>query len=124
MKITGRVLFILLLAFWIIGQNVLAQTQHGILLSWTEINNGDPATGFNVYRATVTGGPYAKITASPLSATTLSYLDPLSGLTGGTKYFYVVRAVDSLSIESANSSEASAVAPGSNPPGAPTATPQ
>ena len=121
---SGRLLLILLLAFWVIGPNVLAQTQHGISLAWSETNNGDPATGFNVYRATVTGGPYAKITAAPLTATTLTYLDPLSGLTGGTKYFYVVRAVDSLGIESANSSEASAIAPGSNPPAALVATPQ
>ena len=55
-------------------------------LTWTAVAG---ATGTNVYRATVSGGPYAKITVSPVTGTT--YTD--SGVTGGTQYFYVVTAV-------------------------------
>ena len=120
----GRLSLILVIGLFLGLGAVVGQTQHGILLSWTETNNGDLAVGFNVYRGTVSGGPYTKVNTSQIPATTESYLDPLSSLVGGTKYFYVVRSVDSLGIESANSTEASAIAPGANPPGALTAQPQ
>jgi hypothetical protein len=87
--------------------------QHGGILTFTETNNSDAAVGFNVYRSTTTGGPYTKLNATALSATTLSYTDTTG--VGGTKYFYVIRAVDSLGIESANSTEVSGVAIGGTP---------
>ena len=99
------------------------QTAHGITVGISETNNADLATGFNIYRSTVSGSGYVKLNPVPLPATTTSYLDPISGLTGGTTYFYVATSVDSLGIESKFSKEASAVAPGSNPPVV-TATPQ
>jgi hypothetical protein len=66
-----------------------------------------------VKRSTTSGGPYAQISAP--SAT--SYTD--TGLTNGTKYFYVVSAYNSAG-QSANSSEVSATptAP-ATPPAAP-----
>jgi fibronectin type 3 domain-containing protein len=67
-------------------------------LSWTASTG---ATSYHVKRATVSGGPYTQI-AAPVSA---SYTD--TGLTNGTKYFYVVSALNSAG-ESANSSEANA----------------
>jgi fibronectin type 3 domain-containing protein len=95
---------------------LFSQSPHGITLNWGETNNTDAATGFNVYRSTTSGGPYSKLTATPLASTTLSYSDPQSNLVAGTKYFYVVTSVDSVGIESLFSNEVSGVALGSNPP--------
>jgi fibronectin type 3 domain-containing protein len=69
-----------------------------ITLIWTASTG---ATSYHLKRATTTGGPYAQI-ATPTAAT---FTD--TALTNGTKYFYVVSAVNS-SGESANSAEASA----------------
>ena len=69
-----------------------------VALSWSASSG---ATSYNVKRATVSGGPYTTI-ASPNST---SYTN--SGLTNGTKYYYVVSAVNSVG-ESGNSSEVSA----------------
>jgi fibronectin type 3 domain-containing protein len=77
-------------------------------LGW---NASSGATGYHVKRATVSGGPYTQI-AAPKSAT---FAD--SGLTNGTKYFYVVSAAN-FAGESANSAQASAtpIAPVTIPP--------
>jgi len=82
-----------------------------IALMW---NASSGASSYHVKRSTTTGGPYAKI-SSP-AATNFTDM----GLTNGTKYFYVVSAVNS-SGESADSPEASATpqAP-AMPPAAPT----
>ena len=101
---------------------IAAQTAHFITVAWTYTQGTDLATGFNVYRSTTTGGPYAKLTTTPLSLTTLSYQD--TGGNGGTKYYYVVTAIDSGGVESVNSSEASAtfIASSPNAPTGATAT--
>ena len=69
-----------------------------VSLTWT-ISSG--ATSYHVKRSTTTGGPYTQVSAP----TTDSFTDV--SLTNGTKYFYVVSALDS-SGESANSAEANA----------------
>ncbi len=69
-----------------------------VSLAWSTSTG---ATSYNVKRSTVSGGPYTKV-ASPTST---SYVD--TGLTNGTKYSYVVSAVDTAG-ESANSAEVSA----------------
>jgi hypothetical protein len=69
-----------------------------INLSWTASAG---ATGYHVKRAVISGGPYSQV-GSPSGNT---YTD--SGLTNGTKYFYVVSALNAIG-ESANSSQASA----------------
>jgi glycosyl hydrolase family 44 len=69
-----------------------------ISLTWA-ISSG--ATSYHVKRATTTGGPYTQISAP----TTNTFLN--TSLTNGTKYFYVVTALNS-SGESANSAEANA----------------
>ena len=98
------------LVFWILvlalSFSAAAQAAHFITVAWTYTQGTDLATGFNVYRSTTTGGPYAKLTTVPLSISTLSYQDSTGN--GGTKYFYVVTAIDSLGAESANSNETSA----------------
>jgi autotransporter-associated beta strand protein len=60
------------------------------------------ATSYTVLRSTTSGGPYTTL-ASGVTAT--SYVD--TGLTNGTTYYYVVKAVNSAGA-SANSSQVSA----------------
>jgi fibronectin type 3 domain-containing protein len=73
-----------------------------ISLTWTQSTSGN-ITGNNVYRSTVNGGPYSRV--SSLAATT-SYTD--TGLTSGRTYYYVVTAVNSSNLESSYSTQASA----------------
>jgi fibronectin type 3 domain-containing protein/regulation of enolase protein 1 (concanavalin A-like superfamily) len=89
-----------LAASWSTGQ---------IGLSWA---SSISATGYNLKRATTSGGPYTTI-SSGLTATT--YTD--TGLTNGTAYYYVVTAVNAGG-ESPNSPEDSATPYA--PPAAPT----
>jgi fibronectin type 3 domain-containing protein len=74
-----------------------------VTLTWTASTG---ATGYNVKRATTSGGPYAQL-AAPSSN---GYTD--SSVTNGTTYYYVVSAFNS-SGESANSAQVVAVP---NPP--------
>lgn len=67
-------------------------------LSWTAVAE---ATGYNVKRATTTGGPYETVADSVYEAT---YVD--TGLTNGITYYYVVSAT-TASGESGNSNEVS-----------------
>ena len=78
-----------------------------VALSWSSVTG---ATGYRVLRGTTSGGPYSLV-GSPSGT---SFGD--SGLANGTTYYYVVRTFDG-SLESANSSQASAtpVAPPSGP---------
>ena len=69
-----------------------------VSLNWNAVAG---ASSYNVKRSTTSGGPYST-SGSPSSN---MFVD--SGLTNGTKYFYVVTAVGSPG-ESANSPEASA----------------
>jgi fibronectin type 3 domain-containing protein len=70
-----------------------------IRLTWAASSG---ATSYHVKRATTSGGPYTQV-GVPTGA---SYTD--SGLTNGTKYFYVVSALNT-SGESPNSSEVSGI---------------
>ena len=78
---------------------------HSAVLSW--IPSTSSVIGYQVYSATVSGGPYTKLTASVVSLSSYSDSTVLSGNT----YYYVVTAVNSSSIESAYSNQASAVIP-------------
>ena len=80
--------------------------QYSVNLSWTASNDPN-VTGYNVYRGTTSGGPYAQINSGLNSGTT--YTD--SSVTGGQTFYYVTTAVDSSGQESAYSNETSAVIP-------------
>ena len=74
-------------------------------LSWTASTS--TVVGYNIYRGTVSGGPYVKLNATAVSGT--SYTD--TGVVAGQLYYYVVTAVDSSGVESVYSNQASATIP-------------
>ncbi len=76
-------------------------------LDWNDNGESDLA-GYNVHRSTTSGGPYTKINASLVAAST--YSD--TTVTNGTTYYYVVTAVDTSNNESGNSNQASATPSG------------
>ena len=81
---------------------------HTVVLTWNPSvpRNGVPVAGYNVYRSTISGGPYVRL-ASGVSDP--SYTDTI--VSSGRTYFYVVTAVDQSNRESDYSNEASAVIP-------------
>ena len=82
------------------------QSTHTVGLAWTD--SATTVAGYNVYRGTSTGGPYAsKLTGSPVTST--QFTD--SGLQSGQTYYYVVTAVDSNGVESVYSNQATASIP-------------
>jgi hypothetical protein len=78
---------------------------HSVTLTWTASTS--TVSGYNVYRSTVSGGPYTKLNSTLIGATTYGDTTVQSGQT----YFYVVTSVDSSAVESANSTEVSATIP-------------
>jgi hypothetical protein len=75
-----------------------------LILNWTQ--SGSPnITQNKIYRSTTAGGPYALVATIPAAT---SYQN--NGLTSGTTYYYVVTAVNSGSLESPASNQASGVA--------------
>jgi hypothetical protein len=83
----------------------IAAAVHSATLGWT--GSTSTVSGYNVYRGTVSGGPYAKINSALVTATS----DTDSTVASGLTYFYVVTAVDSTNAESAYSNEVSATIP-------------
>ena len=79
-------------------------SQTSVLLNWNQ--NPSPAyneTGFEIYQGTKSGGPYKLLAITKADAST----DTITGLDAGTKYYWVIRAVDGTGA-SATSNEASA----------------
>jgi hypothetical protein len=98
---------------------------HCVTLTWTAptaVVGGGAITGtlsYDVYRSTTSGSGYTKITTVPVSAA--AYED--DNVVGGTTYFYVVVAYQTIGTVtasgSANSAQASATGlpiPTTNPP--------
>ena len=81
-----------------------AATQHTVDLTWTASAG---AVGYNIYRGTVSGGPYTMINCS-LEGTT-SYTDDT--VVSGQTYYYVATAVDANGNESGYSNLAMAAIP-------------
>ncbi len=92
-------------------QNLTAVgTNTQVSLSW-DANTETDLAGYNLYRATMSGGLYTKLNGSLLTST--SYTD--IGLMNGTTYYYVITAVDTSANMSEYSTEVSAMPhPGAN----------
>lgn len=84
--------------------NIVLPAKHTVTLSWTA-STSSSIIGYKIYRATVSGGPYASLA----SVTGTSYVD--SAVSAGGTYYYVTTAVDSSNAESGYSNEATAVVP-------------
>jgi hypothetical protein len=83
----------------------VAPVQHSVALTWNASTS--TVSGYNVYRSTVSGGPYTKI--NPSLVAVLNYTD--STVQSGFTYFYVTTAVDGSGNESVFSNEGTAVIP-------------
>jgi hypothetical protein len=81
-----------------------AAVEHTVDLAWNASTN---AVGYNIYRSSVSGGPYSMINTA-LDSTT-AYTD--STIVSGQTYYYVATAVSSESQESEYSNQATAVIP-------------
>jgi len=79
---------------------------HTVTLNW-KASSSQNITGYNIYRGTVSGGPYTKIN-SALDPNT-NYID--STVVDGQTYYYVTTAVNSSDEESTYSNQAQAVIP-------------
>jgi hypothetical protein len=85
----------------------LAPLAHSVDIAW-DASSSAALQGYNVYRSTVSGGPYTKI--SPvLGASALLFTDttPVSG----KQYFYVVTSMDTSGAESAASTQVAVTIP-------------
>lgn len=83
----------------------VAPLSHYVDLSWD--SGGGQPVGYNVYRGTVSGGPYTMINTALDSST--NYTD--STVVSGTIYYYVTTEVNAQGQESAYSNVAEAVIP-------------
>ena len=87
------------------GTGIAAPASHSVALTWSP--SVSMVIGYNAYSSQVSGGPYTKMTSTPVPTT--SYTD--NSVLSGQTYFFVVTSVDSNNLESAFSTEASALVP-------------
>ncbi len=90
-----------------------------VALTWVAPTStgGRAITGYNVYKATVSGGQTSTpVNASPLAAGARTYT--VTGLTNGTRYYFKVRAINAQGVGT-SSNQLSAIP--ATVPGAPTA---
>jgi hypothetical protein len=80
--------------------------QPSVTLSWSPSKSS--VAGYNVYRSTVSGGPYTTILNSGL-ITALTFID--TTVQAGRTYYYVIRAVAPDGAESTDSNQAAAALP-------------
>jgi hypothetical protein len=78
---------------------------HSVTLTWSPSTSS--VTGYNVYRSSVSGGSYTKLNS--MAVATTSYDD--TAVQAGQTYYYVVTSVDLSNMESAYSSQVSAIVP-------------
>jgi hypothetical protein len=112
-------LFIALLASIVFGptlEGLRAQSGHNITLTWTAASSGTPAITYNVKRSVSSG---TETTIGTTTAPTVTYVDTTGA--AGTKYFYVITAVNPSSVpqEGPPSNEVSATFLPLAAPGAP-----
>ena len=82
-----------------------ASASYSVTLNWTPSSSS--YSGFNVYRSSVSGGPYNRIDATMIP--TNSYTD--STVASGQTYYYVATEIDTNGVESLYSSEVPAIIP-------------
>lgn len=80
-------------------------SQHTVALSWNPSTS--QVVGYNVYRGSASGGPYARLTTAADANT--AYTD--SSVQSGQTYYYVTTSVDASNVESAYSNQATAAIP-------------
>jgi ABC-type transport system involved in cytochrome c biogenesis permease subunit len=78
---------------------------HSVSLTWKASTSS--VAGYNIYRGTKTGGPYAKLNSATDTGTV--YMD--GTVKAGATYFYVATALSSSGMESATSNEVKTVVP-------------
>lgn len=78
---------------------------HSATLTW--VASTSTVSGYNVYRGSVSGGPYTLVNTSLITA--LTFTD--SSVAAGQTYFYVTTSVDGSGTESVFSNEVTAVVP-------------
>jgi hypothetical protein len=78
---------------------------HSVALTWTSSTSA--VTGYHVYRSQISGGPYSILDSSIVAAD--SYSD--STVQAGLTYYYIVKAVTSAGVESADSTQVAATIP-------------
>ncbi len=83
----------------------VAAVNHSVALTWSPSTS--TVTGYNAYYSAQSGGPYTKLTSTPVAAA--SYTD--TNVQAGQTYYFVVTSVDSSNVESAYSAEVSALVP-------------
>ena len=83
----------------------VAPISHSGTLNWTASTS--TVIGYDVYRGTVSGGPYTKINSSVDATTTFTDTTVQAGQT----YYWVVAAVNSSNVQSTYSNEVSATIP-------------
>jgi len=81
------------------------QSTYSVQLTWQASTSN--VIGYNVYRSTVSGGPYTQINTA-LNAST-NYVD--NTVASGATYFYVVTSVDASNVESTFSNQVSVTVP-------------
>lgn len=80
--------------------------KHSVTLSWVASSSPN-ISGYDVYRGSVSGGPYTLINSSLIGST--SYTD--AGVQSGQTYYYVATAVNSSGAQSSYSNQAQAAIP-------------
>lgn len=89
-----------------------ADTAHQVVLTWSApASPADPIIGYDLYRTEGNSGPFEKVNASPLTATT--YTDDT--VQPGTVYIYYVVSVDAKGNRSRSSPTWSVTIPGHAP---------
>jgi Abnormal spindle-like microcephaly-assoc'd, ASPM-SPD-2-Hydin len=83
----------------------ISTTGHSVNLSWNA--SSSKVVGYNVYRGSVSGGPYIQINSTVDPSTT--YTD--TTVVGGNTYYYVSTSLNSGGIESGFSNQVKAVVP-------------
>jgi len=80
-------------SLWIAVSGTGFQPAHSVYLRWNVVTG---VVGYNVYRGSVSGGPYAILTTAPVLATSFTDTTVQSGHT----YYYVATSVDSNGAQS------------------------